>query len=32
MVYRFDRIEAGYRHRVAARELFVEPGVVYITE
>lgn len=32
MVYRFDRIEAPvYRSQVRARELFLEPGLVYVT-
>jgi hypothetical protein len=33
MVYRFDRIEPpGYRNLVGARELYLEPGLVYVTD
>lgn len=33
MLYRFDRIERpAYRTEVRARELFLEPGLVYLTE
>lgn len=33
MRYRFDRIaRRSYRHWVGARELFLEPGLVYVTD
>lgn len=33
MVYRFDRIEPpGYRDLVGPRELYLEPGLVYVTD
>ena len=33
MRYRFDRVSPHwYRHYVAQRELFVEPGLVYVTD
>ena len=33
MVYRFDRVEPpGYRNRVGPRELYLEPGLVYVTD
>lgn len=33
MVYRFDRIAPrSYRHNVVARELYLDPGLVYITD
>ena len=33
MLYRFDRvIEARERERIKARELYLEPGLVYVTE
>jgi hypothetical protein len=33
MVYRFDRIIEGHRReRLEARELFLEPGLVYVTD
>lgn len=33
MVYRFDRIAPqAYRHRVGPRELYLEPGLVYVTQ
>jgi hypothetical protein len=33
MVYRFDRIAPqSYRHSVGPRELYLEPGLVYLTE
>ena len=32
MVYRFDRIAPqAYRHQVGPRELYLEPGLVYLT-
>lgn len=33
MTYRFDRVAPrAYRRRVAQRELFLEPGLVYVTD
>ena len=33
MVYRFDRVEPpGYCERVGPRELYLEPGLVYVTD
>lgn len=33
LLYRFDRVVLpSYRHRVGARELFVEPGLLYLTD
>lgn len=33
MRYRFDRVAPpAYRHRVRERELFLEPGLVYVTD
>ena len=33
MLYRFDRVTTpAYRNRVQARELFLEPGLVYRTD
>ena len=33
MVYRFDRVAPrAYRRRVAERELYLEPGLVYVTD
>ena len=33
MVYRFDRVEPpGYRDLVGPRELYLEPGLVYVTD
>jgi hypothetical protein len=33
MVYRFDRIAPqNYRYRVGPRELYLEPGLVYVTD
>lgn len=33
MIYRFDRVAPrSYRGRVAERELYLEPGLVYITD
>lgn len=33
MVYRFDRVEPpGYCDRVGPRELYLEPGLVYVTD
>jgi hypothetical protein len=33
MVYRFDRVAPqNYQHRVGPRELYLEPGLVYLTD
>ena len=33
MVYRFDRIAPiSYRYRVGPRELYLDPGLVYVTD
>lgn len=33
MIYRFDRVAPrAYRRRVAERELYLEPGLVYVTD
>lgn len=33
MLYRFDRVvPASYRRRVQPRELFVDPGLLYVTD
>jgi hypothetical protein len=33
MVCRFDRVEpAGYSDRVGPRELYLEPGLVYVSD
>jgi hypothetical protein len=33
MTYRFSRVERPrYRHRVAPRELYLDPGLVYLTD
>ena len=33
MVYRFDRIAPpAYRYRVGPRELYLDPGLVYVTQ
>jgi len=33
IVYRFDRIaEPSYRERVRPREIFLEPGLIYVTD
>ena len=33
MTYRFDRVaRPSYRHRIGPRELYLEPGLVYLTD